>query len=121
MQENKDSAKKLAKEIEVLAQTVQSSLDSNQDINFSISEMVKSVTTLIFVAGEIYTLEQLENKAVANTVSVANAKLAKVVKPGPNYRHKLRGAAGRFIAKGSTFVPKTNLTSVLLNPVNGQV
>jgi len=110
------SARDLAREIEELTQDMQIKLSDGLDINFNCSELVKKVSTLVFLAGEIYSLRQLQQQ------SFTTVKSAKVVKPGPNYRHNLRGTGGRFIsARGSTFVTKTNLTSVLLNPVNGQV
>lgn len=87
---NRNDVRQLAKQIETLAQEVQSKLDVNGDFLTVANELVRNNVTFVFALGEVHALEQagMAKKVMATTVSNPNHT-------SRNY-HNVRDSHGRF-------------------------
>jgi hypothetical protein len=90
---NRNDVKQLAKQIETLAQEVQTKLDSNGDFLSVANELVRNNVTFVFALGEVYALEQAgtTKKVTATTVSNPSGT--------PRNYHNKRDSRGRFAPK----------------------
>lgn len=85
---NTDDVKKalieISEQITNYSELLKSQVANGQDFMASSHELTKHVMSLVYTTGEYYAAKPV-------TVKVSN--------PSNNYRHSLRGAKGRFIAK----------------------
>ena len=87
----RQDAKKLAKQVEMLAKKVQKNLGRKGDFLTAANELVRNSTTMVFALGELYASEQLEAAQPKKVVH----KVSKPRAPRTYYRDKL----GRFASK----------------------
>jgi len=91
----KKDAKKLAKQIEVLAKRVQTDLDGKGDYLNAANELVRNSMTMVFALGELHAARQLVLIKPATTKKVAR----KAVNKTRASRMYYRDTRGRFASK----------------------
>lgn len=91
----RNDVKQLAEQIEVLARSVQTELQSNGDFLTTANKLVGTNLTLVFALGEIYALEKVSSSSIGavKATAVKNPNGTSV-----NW-HNVRDQRGRFAKK----------------------